>query len=546
MRRKRQSPSQTRFPRLPLLCLAAFAVSLLLQGLPANAAPVSEENARQAVGQWLALDGSPFGATLGTGIKAVQSVRDAWGLPLYYLVTLDPQGIVVVAGDDRVEPIAAFAASGEVAPPPFRALLAGDIAGRVRAVRRGGRAALSRQAADSSAKWRRLLGDGKGTEPREHISDVRVPHLVNSEWGQGNVYARPCYNYYTPKNYPCGCVATALAELMRSHRYPQEGIGQRTFTITVDGAEQQAVTRGGDGEGGPYDWGEMVSRPGVLTMDGPRRAIGAITYDAGLSVGMQYTGETSLSYIKTAAEALQETFGYGNAVFGYNQNESIPGERLQTMINPSLDAGYPVILGINDTTGAEPEGHAILADGYGYNLGTLYHHLNMGWEGSYSIWYNLPGISGPVFAYDSITKAVYNIFPGKSGEILSGRVTGGAGNPLSDVALHLSGDALQAQHTTSTDERGIYAFAGIPASADYTVTAEYGDAVFTPASRDAATGRSATSRSTTGNIWQVDFQADVTATPVPKGSGGGGCTTGIAPLALLLLAPLLVPLRKYR
>ena len=57
------------------------------------------------------------------------------------------------------------------------------------------------------------------------------------------------------------------------------------------------------------------------------------------------------------------------------------------MVNPNLDAGYPVLFGI---TGAG--GHAIVCDGYGYNPSTMYHHLNMGWSGNDDAWYNLPTI----------------------------------------------------------------------------------------------------------------------------------------------------------
>ena len=45
------------------------------------------------------------------------------------------------------------------------------------------------------------------------IDDVRVDALVSTHWGQRSDtgYSNtgsPCFNYYTPNNYPCGCVAT--------------------------------------------------------------------------------------------------------------------------------------------------------------------------------------------------------------------------------------------------------------------------------------------------------------------------------------------------
>ena len=56
----------------------------------------------------------------------------------------------------------------------------------------------------------------------------------------------------------------------------------------------------------------------------------------------------------------------------------MPTANLHNMINPNLDASYPAILGITDAVGG---GHEIIVDGYGYNVSTLYHHLNLGWGG---------------------------------------------------------------------------------------------------------------------------------------------------------------------
>ena len=43
------------------------------------------------------------------------------------------------------------------------------------------------------------------------IDDVRVAPLVETSWGQGVHLVQGAYNYYTPKHYVCGCVATGGA-----------------------------------------------------------------------------------------------------------------------------------------------------------------------------------------------------------------------------------------------------------------------------------------------------------------------------------------------
>ena len=81
-------------------------------------------------------------------------------------------------------------------------------------------------------------------------------------------------------------------------------------------------------------------------------------------------------------------------------------------------------------------GHAILADGYGYQGGVIYHHLNMGWSGSMDLWYNLPNIEDSGFTlFNNIYKCVYNVYPDGDGEIISGRTLDGNGLPVDGVTV---------------------------------------------------------------------------------------------------------------
>ena len=74
------------------------------------------------------------------------------------------------------------------------------------------------------------------------MSDVRIAPLTQSTWDQqtaAGAGTTACYNYYTPPygagnitNYPAGCVATAMAQLMRYYQFPSAGIGTAGFTIT--------------------------------------------------------------------------------------------------------------------------------------------------------------------------------------------------------------------------------------------------------------------------------------------------------------------------
>ena len=97
------------------------------------------------------------------------------------------------------------------------------------------------------------------------------------------------------------------------------------------------------------------------------------------------------------------------------------------MINPNLDASNPVLLGILDANG---DGHAVVADGYGYDTGTLYHHLNLGWGGACTAWYIPSNIDTSCYTFNTVTDCIYNVYTSSSGEIMSGQVTDSTGNPI--------------------------------------------------------------------------------------------------------------------
>lgn len=329
------------------------------------------------------------------------------------------------------------------------------------------------------------LAASKGT-----LSDIHVAPLVQSSWSQGGVNGVNCYNYYTPNNYVDGCVATALAQLMRYWQHPTAGIGQVTRTVYVNGTGRSATTRGGNGAGGAYNWGSMPLNPASVPYNASQwQMIGSLCYDAGVSVNMQYASGGSGAYMHLCASALSTVFQYANAKY-----LTRPANYL-TPINSNLAAGYPVLLGISSSGGS---GHAVVCDGFGYDAGTLYHHINMGWAGSYNYWYAMPNLETS-YNFNSIDTVVFNIYPTGVGELLTGRVKTSQGAPVPGVAVTASAGGQNFSGTT--DAKGYYGIK-VPSGQTYSVAAS--KAGMGNSTRSGVVVGT-TSTGASGNVTGVDF-----------------------------------------
>lgn len=494
-----------------------FAAALLLLSVYCSrlsARPTTAAEAGKVVTGWLKADVCPLGTVLGRHIKQVETFTDGAGEPIYYVVYLQPSGFVIVSADDSVEPIIAFSDDSAYDPSPANplgALVGQDLRERVVTARLGSPLkAKTRKPtpAEHRNKWNKFTVGAEASDDTLTFfgmvspSNVCVGPLLQSKWGQSYACSNTCYNYYTPDNYRCGCTATAMAQLIRYHQHPSAGIGMQGFWIRKDGGDQfEAYTRGGDGAGGPYHWSDMALVPGCDTTLTQREAIGALCYDAAISIGTNFGSSSSEADTLKVKDALIDTFQYGNAVKAYNGGANIGGWLIY-MINPNLDAKDPVILGIKGSSS-----HAVVCDGYGYNFSTLYHHISMGWSGVYDAWYNLPAIDSTP-AYSSVVKCIYNIHitGGGDGEVISGRILDHIGNPIANAAVYAKPKGRDVEISTNSDSKGIYAFDCLTSGTTYTINPVVTGYVFQ--SRSVDTGTSRDNFAYCGNVWGVDFDGD--------------------------------------
>jgi hypothetical protein len=305
-----------------------------------HGASVESESAKLATKGWLRLVGKPLEAKLSQKIASVKAFKNDENKILYFIVSLDPEGYIIMSPDNMLEPVIAFSSSGhfvETDDNPLFALIKEDMSGRLKtladeaAKQKNKLLSISKTRTKNMGKWKKYLLLAEGDEPLDggesSVTDVRVAPLVKTKWGQetAGYNGSACYNYYTPtsstkweegnsSNYPCGCVATAMSQVLRTYEYPTTGVGTDEFTVKVNGSDQQRSLLGGDKNGGPYNWNKMPLAPGRTSPEDERKAIGALVHDCAVSVGMSFSSGGSGASLTTAADSMVNTFSLSSAI----------------------------------------------------------------------------------------------------------------------------------------------------------------------------------------------------------------------------------------
>lgn len=269
----------------------------------------------------------------------------------YYAFNLE-QGYVIVSGDDEMTELVGYAENGffdaENVPPQMQLWLDG-YAEYVAAVQSG------------KAKARKIL-----------LSDspsVVVEPLVTTKWNQDAPFNNFAPEYTDDNNNTqrcaTGCAATAMAQIMKFHNWPEQGVGHYSYehqpfgTISSDFSEHV------------YDWTNMIDRYNNGEYSNVQAdAVALLMKDCGVSLNMNY-GPVSGASIYSYTPAFKNYFRYSSRTVNRSGCETAEFTRI---ITDELQEGRPIIY---CGTG-EDGGHAFVVDGYDTNY---FLHVNWGWGG---------------------------------------------------------------------------------------------------------------------------------------------------------------------
>ena len=344
------------------------------------AQPLTRNEARQRAEAFVAERRAAARAAVATPAATLAETASPCS-GLYVFNVGDDDGFVVVSAADRVTPVVAYAESGTFStttlPDNARAWLT-DVA-------------LTAQDADDAEP---VLG-----APPTYPATAPVRPLLTTQWAQNWPYNRFC-----PNNSATGCVATAVAQVMKYYEWPQG----ETATIPAYGKYQslEPVT---------FDWGNMLLGYGGDETTTQRIAVARLMQYCGYALQMSY-GATSMAYSEVIADALHRFFGYDGAARLVYRSDFSQADWMQ-LICDELAAGRPVIYG-----GARSSiSHQFVCDGYD---GAGFYHINWGWGGLSDGWFRLtemnpkkPGTGGGS-GYDGYTmnqSAVVGVQPDRGG-----------------------------------------------------------------------------------------------------------------------------------
>ncbi len=265
----------------------------------------------------------------------------------YYVFNAPRQGgYVIVAGDDRLPAVLGYSREGSIdltqAPEALLALL-------------------------------QMSVDAVGhTEAEYDITatgtPVVEPLLGAINWGQSEPFNTLCPMLTSSQHGYVGCVATAMAQIMKYYNYPTTGTDSHSYL-------HGSTTLSADFGSTTYDWAHMPAAVPDAPSPAQQTAYSTLCAHLGVAVEMQYAASGSGAYTMMVPAALRDYFGYSQSIRMHSRDYYNTNEWMD-MIRTELDAARPVYYAASSEDGLG--GHAFVCDGYDSEG---YVHINWGWYG---------------------------------------------------------------------------------------------------------------------------------------------------------------------
>lgn len=335
----------------------------------------------------------------------------------FYVFSSENQGYVVVAGDDRVIPILGYADEGIFDPnniPPNMQKWLEGYKSEIRYAIENNIVA----SPEIQSEWQALQ---LGVSMKPQTLSSSVAPLISTKWNQSPYYNNLCpYDITEGERTVTGCVATAMAQVIKYWNYPTTGSGFHSYNHSTYG------TLSANFGSTTYNWASMPNQLSSSSSTTQKNAVATLMYHCGVAVEMNYNiasqgGSAAMTICSgysnctaSAEDALKTYFGYKNTLQGVHKS-NYSNSNWINLLKTELDAGRPMIYAGRGEEG----GHCFVCDGYDNNN---YFHFNWGWAGQNDGYFALTalnpgsgGAGGGSYEFTDAQRAIICIEPVTSG-----------------------------------------------------------------------------------------------------------------------------------
>lgn len=208
-----------------------------------------------------------------------------------------------------------------------------------------------------------------------------ISPLCATTWDQEAPYNNLCPKRGS-RTTVTGCVATAMAQVMKYFNWPENGNGSISYTWN-------GMNLSMDFSATTFDWDNMLNSYPLSTSGtaAQRTAVATLMQACGYSVEMNYGlasegGSSASSY--SLANVLVDNFGYDKGA-RMEWRDFYAIDDWNAMIYQNIAEVGPVLYGGSGSGG----GHEFVCDGY--SSGGLF-HINWGWSGYYDGYFKLDAL----------------------------------------------------------------------------------------------------------------------------------------------------------
>jgi len=292
----------------------------------------------------------------------------------YYIFNMEPTGFVIVAGDQKINPIIGYSEESYISFEEDNENFWSYMSGQQEGIKRLKNAKVAAKEKNLN-KWKELLSDNFEATTAEKTG-VQVGPYTTTHWGQRDYFNTQCpvddegYDGYCNT----GCVATCLAQVLKYYEHPPvHGYGEKEYEDDDYGTQYVNFCES------VYEWDEMPDTLGEYNEE-----VAELMYNAAVSLETEFIpAGGSLAYFSDMKNALIYHFGYDDSIIRLKRSDDFDNdEEFFDLIKSELDEGR--IVSLRGKSIYSSGSHVWIVDGY---KDDDYYHMNVGWNKQANGWY---------------------------------------------------------------------------------------------------------------------------------------------------------------